>query len=354
MLGEQHAALVPTYLLGCPVAEVAELIQRRLEAVAANVTADPPAAEPGPCEEACTWSALPEVGDVQPAAALQGCAAATVAALLPHDDAARVLQRPGMAAADTTADGQPQQRSAASPSASEPSTELQSSQPAATESADECMDEVASPAKQQPARLTSSPAADGPMADVPGPAAAAAGSTADPYTAAPMLPAEEHRPAQVKAESPDSIAGAGLGSGPPADVTEAAVDAPESGAANPSAAMTSPEPAEGASQGPGLDAMDGAHLPVQLAVSHQDDTVNITSASPRCVSPAAVLEHALAEGTVCTDSPSLGRSAAAAFAAVSQHIHEYDGACEDVGAQSSRQSTLLCCIRKAIIALLAL
>jgi len=332
----------------CAVAEVADLVQRRLEVTAACVTAERPAAEPGSDTEGCTLPAAPAIDTVQPPAALPG---GTPGASLPHNDGARQLQLPDMAAAEATADGQPQRRGAASPSASKPLTELQSSQPAATESADVCMEEVSSPERQQPARLTTSPAADGPTTDVPGPAAVAADSTVDPCTAASTLPAEEHRPAQVKAEPPDSIAGPGPGNAPPADVAEAAVDAPEIGAVNPSAASvdmsSSPEAAQGAGQGLGLVAMAGAHLLVQLAVSHQDDTVNITSASPRCVSPSAVLDHVLAEGPVSTVSPSLGRSAAAAFAAVSQHIHDYDDACEDAGAQSPRQCMLLCYINKA-------
>ena len=334
-------SLYPCFV--CPVADVADLMQQRLEAIAADVTAERSAAEPGPCVNIYTLPAMPAIGDVQPAAPSQGDAPA---ALPPLNDAAQLLQPPSTAAAEHISGGQPQHCSAASPSASEPLTELQSSQPAATESADECMEEVSSPVKPQVACVKFSPAPNGPVIDMPGLAAVAADSTADPCSPGQTPPrpiAEEHQPAGVKAEPPDSIAGPGTGSGPPADATEAAADP----SANPSAASvdmpSSIEPAEGASQGPGLQAIDGAHLPVQLAVSHQEDTVNITSASsPRCVSPATVLNHAPAEGPVSTDSPILNRSAAAAFAAVSQHIHSYDDACEVAGAQPTRECMHLC------------
>ena len=314
----------------CRVAEVADLIQQRLEATAATLKAEWPAAEPGPCMEASTQPALSAVPDVQPAASL------------PHDDAVRLLQTPVSPAAGDISDGQPLQSGAASPSVSEPATELQSSQPAATKSPAEGIEDASSPEQQQPAWRQHSPDANG--AVVHAAEHLAADSTlhkSNPIPTPAVTTEDLAVEARTDTQPPDSIPGPAGCETPAADVSGiAAADAADaSGGANPSAASVDEpcgsEPATGASEGgPGLSAANSAHLPVRLAVSHQDDTVNVTSASPRCISPGAGPGQVLGEGPVSIGSPSLGRSAAAAFAAVSQHIHEYDDAHVEAGAQS--------------------
>ena len=303
------------------------------------MTAERPAAEPGICTDLCTLSALPAASAVKPAAASYDGAPG---ASLPPNEAALPSQALITATSEHISDGEPQQRGAGSPSVSEPLTVLQSSQPAATERADECVEDASSPAEQQSAENGVSLAAQGPATHTLDAAAVAANMTAEHCTAGSMsvAAAKEQQAACLDAESPNSFAEAGPGSAPPADVTEAAVDAQEVDGGNASAAgvdvACSPEPAEGTSQGPGVSAMDDAHLPVQLAASHQDDTVNVTSASPRCVSPGASPGLVLGDGLTC--SPSGGRSAAAAFAAVAQHIHEHDDD-DEAGAQ-----LLTCCM----------
>ena len=304
------------------VAEVADIIQRRLETAVPSVSARMTAAEPGLCSDHSLQAAAPAVASDQPAVALQSGPAEPA---LPRDGAAHPPQPFSVAATEATTVDQPRQLEQTPPAESEPATEVQSSQPGTTETGDEGLEDVSSPNVQQADGDRCSPAAIG-QGDQ---AAPAIDRSLIPSGRSPSpMPDEDQLRAETGAIAapPSSIMSAAPGSEPPTDVAGTAAAGSDATTASPPAPSVDatacrPLPADdpGASQGPGLDE---AHVPLQLAVGDQDDTVNITSASPRCNSPGAGLDHGLREGLGRDPSPSIDRNAAVAFAAVSQWVHD--------------------------------
>ena len=166
-------------------------------------------------------------------------------------------------------------------------------QPAApqqTTDGDSCLEENATTEVQQSDDECSSPTDSAPARRLRQSAAVAAGGSLMP----PGDPAEGRTGVQraqptLGADSPSGTAAGDACSRPSARVADPAVDATDAAAvvlpAVQLSAERSPPHAGGTSEQTDDGAPLGARLPLQLASGDDDETVNITSASPPCNSP---------------------------------------------------------------------
>ena len=219
----------------------------------------------------------------------------------PDDPAAEVVQPPAPAADVSAADSM-HQAGATLPAGTAPAATQHSPQPATTD-ADSCSGETAATEVQQSDDERSSPADSAPASCLEACAAVAADNSVMPSCAG--QPPEgsnglyQAQPA-VGADGAHGFAAEEAGSNPVREVSDPAADDADAAAAGSPAgqldALRSPMHAGATSEEINGDALDGAHLPLQLPAGSGDETVNITSASPCDHSPGPEVDAASSEG----------------------------------------------------------